>query len=640
MEDIPQRVRIALFALIGWALLLPGPEVRAAGAGSIHEGQDVRIKRLHIDLVVNADGSYSQTMDLVEQLNSLRAVEQAGQIKLPYSASLDTLDILEANTLKADGRKLPVARTSIFTQDGLISAEGLTSFQDLKTTVAVFPTLEPGDSIGIRFRVTRRKPTLPGVFTYTHTFAGDIQNDDAVITLVAPRNYPLSIENPGLKVTMSEAPGGLRKWTWTYRNSRVEWPEDGSIDPITYRPRLLISSLASYQDLAVAANRQFAGKAAVTPAIRAAAAKITAGTSDPLTQTKKIFDWVARNIRYFSITLDVGGYIPRSADEVLASRFGDCKDHTVIVAALLAAQGIPSMPALLTTESIYELPKVPVLAVFNHAIVFVPSLNVYLDTNTSSISYGALPEVDADKPVLLLGTPQALARTPVLAAETNGTRLVSKISIAADGSASGRDVLTASGSTGIAYGGFADAVSSTDPVRLTRTILLAKGFAGEGTATARRITNEADFRFELLYELRDLAWLDQPGGVRAEAPMEFLGSSVRAEISSSPNRTVPYVCSARTDVEILDLSFPAGLSLALPRGVHAVGPDRSYDSSYSLKGSTVHVERRYVSRSPRGYCDPAEFSELRQFREKILRDLRAEIRFSPASTATAVSGQP
>ncbi len=120
-------------------------------------GQDIRVASLRIDIQVNADGTYVETEDIIEQLNSSRAVEQGGQVKIPYSSSLDNFEVIEASTLKQGGQRIPVARSSIFTQDGLIYHYGLTSFQDIQTTVVVFPNLDMGERIDTRKKVTRKK---------------------------------------------------------------------------------------------------------------------------------------------------------------------------------------------------------------------------------------------------------------------------------------------------------------------------------------------------------------------------------------------------------------------------------------------------------------------------------------------------
>lgn len=44
----------------------------------------------------------------------------------------------------------------------------------------------------------------------------------------------------------------------------------------------------------------------------------------------KVHHWVATNIRYISLSLVDGGWVPRTADSVLHNLYGDCKDHVVL----------------------------------------------------------------------------------------------------------------------------------------------------------------------------------------------------------------------------------------------------------------------------------------------------------------------
>ena len=74
-----------------------------------------------------------------------------------------------------------------------------------------------------------------------------------------------------------------------------------------------------------------APKAAVTDRIRALALNLTTGLTGEREKARALYDWVSRNIRYVAVTLGSGGYVPHSADEVLANEYGDCKDHVVLL---------------------------------------------------------------------------------------------------------------------------------------------------------------------------------------------------------------------------------------------------------------------------------------------------------------------
>jgi len=589
-----------------------------------------RFTRLHLDYQVNADGSYVETMDLVEQLNSEQAVHGGGQMRVPYSSSLDEFQVLEAQTIKRNGRRVVVPRTSIFVQDGLLSPEGTTSFQDIKTSVLVFPELEPGDSIALRTRTLRRRPLLPGVFSIARAFDGDTLYDDVSIKVAAPLSYPLTVDSVGLTAAPVVEEGGQRRWRWNYRNVAIERTEDAAVDALMYRPRLLVSSAGSYAQIAAAAAQRFAGKAAVTPAIAAVAREIVGDARTPEDQARRIHRWVARNIRYFAVVLDVGGYVPRSADEVLSTRYGDCKDHAVLLQALLAARGIRAVPALLTTEPLYEMPSVPVLAAFNHVIVYLPAQNIFLESNSPSTAYGALPFADVGKPVLMLDSAATLPRrTPDLRASDNPTRLSTRVVVRPDGQASGEGTLRAGGPSALSYAAWANSLAQEDPVQIARQFLLGANLVGEGTTSFGHFEGMPDYGFTLLYELRNYTDMQRVSSLRVVPPGDLFESHARAEVSETRARRTPFVCASRDETVSVDLVFPPGTRIGLPPDVDTGAASRRYRASYRLDGSTVRIERNYVSEQSRGYCQPSEDGVSRLVQERILQDLRSEIRYTP-----------
>jgi transglutaminase-like putative cysteine protease len=85
-------------------------------------------------------------------------------------------------------------------------------------------------------------------------------------------------------------------------------------------------------------------KTEVTPRIQALADDITPGASDRREQAHRIYDWVSEHIRDVAVFLGNGGYEPHDATSILDSGYGDCKDHVVLLQALLKAKGIESIP--------------------------------------------------------------------------------------------------------------------------------------------------------------------------------------------------------------------------------------------------------------------------------------------------------
>lgn len=78
---------------------------------------------------------------------------------------------------------------------------------------------------------------------------------------------------------------------------------------------------------------------------------------------------VQDEVRYMALTLGEGGWLPVSADEVWASRRGDCKGKSVLLIALLRELGIDAVPALVSSSNLPLDKFLPMVSAFDHVIV-------------------------------------------------------------------------------------------------------------------------------------------------------------------------------------------------------------------------------------------------------------------------------
>ncbi len=79
---------------------------------------------------------------------------------------------------------------------------------------------------------------------------------------------------------------------------------------------------------------------------------------------------VQDEIRYVSLSMGRGSYIPRDPATVLRSGFGDCKDKALLLASRLCRLGVPAEVALADLDQGRALDQhLPALGDFDHAIV-------------------------------------------------------------------------------------------------------------------------------------------------------------------------------------------------------------------------------------------------------------------------------
>jgi transglutaminase-like putative cysteine protease len=86
-----------------------------------------------------------------------------------------------------------------------------------------------------------------------------------------------------------------------------------------------------------------------TAEVRTKALDLVRGLTSDSAKVRALYDFVSREFRYVSLSFGIGRYQPHAAAEVLANRYGDCKDKHTLLAALLAAIGIRAHPALISS---------------------------------------------------------------------------------------------------------------------------------------------------------------------------------------------------------------------------------------------------------------------------------------------------
>jgi hypothetical protein len=167
-------------------------------------------------------------------------------------------------------------------------------------------------------------------------------------------------------------------------------------------PHILASTFQDYDLFGHAYAALAEPKVQATQAIQNLAQSITSGVSDRREQARLLYNWVSRHIRYVSISLGIGGWVPHDSGAILQNGYGDCKDHAVLLAALLQAKDIPADLVLVNTEPEYELEETPSLAAFDHMIVYLPEFDLYADSTAGVAPFGTLPFREYGKPVLLV----------------------------------------------------------------------------------------------------------------------------------------------------------------------------------------------------------------------------------------------
>ena len=579
---------------------------------------------------VNADGTEVMTYARRHKILKRTALSSMKEATITYSQSAQKLEVLEAYTIKPGGRRIdaPSSNYQVETQTGHQSAGP--AYSDNVSTTVVFPDVEVGDVVGLKYRLTTTQPLYPRKLSLAQDFSLAGAYDDVRVLI----DEPVSMKSRHVVRGMTEsvATHGDRRLLslhWSHpvpeRDERSNW---SVIDP-EGEPGFEYSTFTSWAEVGTSYGLRAYPKAAVTPRIRELAEKITAGETDPHQQAIALYEWVARTITYAGNCVGIGAVVPRDLAVVIDNRQGDCKDHATLLQALLSARGIESQQALVNAGSVYALAALPLAQQVNHVINYVPSLDVFLDSTSDATPFGMLPESDQGKPVLMANGAAVPTRTPSVARDSDKQEVVTTGEVHDDGSIDAVVKVTVAGQPAVSLREAFRRASRDESDRYVKEALKGMGFEGEGTIVYPDPQPlAATFSYEVRFHASEVLNLPGSGALWISpwfpAPLRLAAVAHQA-VDKSP--AVDSTCSGGLLVERYDLALPAAMQiLSMPDGAHVETPAARYDSRYEL--DTRHhlsVERRYVDLSDGPICTAATVTAWRVALTPMWKDMRQQL---------------
>lgn len=581
---------------------------------------------------LQSDGRFTVDERHVLRINTPKGVQMFGQIPQHYSASLQKLDVVAAWVQGKDGQRSDVPADRILEQQSPQSA-GAPMFSDGRVKTIVFPGVEPGSVLHVHTRRTQVKPMFEGQFSMIEMPPPIVDVKLATITLQAPATMQLHVDAQQFSGGAVAAPAaGLQAWRWEVKDLAAMPMEAGASAAQDQGPRLAVTTFASDQAAATAYAARALPMAAVTPALQALANDITQGQTDPRAMADAIYRWVAANVRYVAIFMDIGGVVPHSADEIAKARYGDCKDHTTVLAALLKAKGIASSPVLVNADLRYWKPVVAVtLGIFNHAILHVPSLGVYLDSTTGLASFGALPIPLRGKPALVVdaGKGKAQAVTlPLAAPATERVRTMTTLKLDAQGNVQGEAEVVNEGLFGLLTRQIMTSIPPGAEAQVAGQVLSMTGQNGSGSFTRgepRDLTRP--HRYTSQFTLPSYVQLPGPGAFVVPAGFgSFASIAATFELLGPAERQLPMPLLGKRVEEVTTLQWPAGFKpTAVPRDAQIDWTHGRYTVKVLAEAAQLTITRVLELTPPGPQLRPQDYPAFRQFGQAVMRDLRAQV---------------
>jgi hypothetical protein len=586
--------------------------------------------RVAPDLAV-AKTVHQETTPLVES-----AVRAAAQSQWVVQGN-QTGEVIEAFTRKADGRIIKADPAEFVTQDGSVGAS--MSFVDLKLQQVPFRDLAVGDTAVLTLRITEKEHYIPGHYSFSLLEPPSVIQRTVDVTLRAP--VALDLHHDEQKFAYEESREGddiVRHWSGKFDAETNQERNVADLDLVV--PGLRLSTFAGPETIATAYYAQAKSKAAVTPAIEQLAEDITKVKADAGAQAEAIFNWISRNIRYVAVYFGSGRYVPNDASTILSRRFGDCKDDAILLAALLAAKGIDSEQALLSTDSNYRFAKTATLGAFNHVIVYIPALDLYVDPTVAFGKFTRLPSGDAGKPVVRVsGKGAVVARTPLPSIDDNAFEIDTRVVAAGDGGRRGETRIEARGDFAELLRSFVAVAKAKGKDAALGALAQQRGIVGDFDMDAPAWTDTREpFRVTVKWNTPKSA---VPAGTGLRLPASFSPVIPSLELffgtMSAKKRVYAARCRAGRAVHTVHMPVPDNItSIKLPPPVKRNTPQFSYSEEWSRDGKNLQVRMEIRSTVASRVCSPAEIDAVSTFYQSLQNKIGPVVtvaRATPAASA-------
>ena len=543
------------------------------------------------------DGTGVEETEAAIRVQSQAGVTRLGQLVFGYSSATEELKVDYVRVRKPDGQIVttPDSTAQDFAPDLLKEAPMYTDYRQRHISVAA---LQPGDTLEYRTVTRIVTPLAAGHFWYEHRFPrGVVVNDDR-LEIDIPASRDVKLKSPDRPYD-TKTQDGRRVYTWVVKDIRPDLDKDAddNDEDDAAGPDVQLTTFADWKQLAQWYAHLQGERMVVDESVRRKADELVKGASNNEQKARRLYDFVARNVRYVSLSFGIGRFQPHAASDVLANGYGDCKDKHTLLSAMLKAEGIPSYPVLIHSQRRLD-PDVPSPAQFDHVITaarLAPGAPLtWLDTTTEVAPYGLILYQLRNKQAVLASedVDGGLQRTPIASPLKSSVRFLIDGKISEFGALDANLEYVAEGDRDFPMrAGFRD-VPEARWKDFVRILSSGWGFPGDVDHIQVDPIEDTSHAFRLKYHVHVDQYFPVPSNSASFRPIPAMG--VRAVAASSRSKEPIDIGPIGEIVYRIRLEFPANFSLSTPAVVRMSRDYGDYSSSYTLTRGVLEGERKLI----------------------------------------------
>ncbi|HVY46631.1 MAG TPA: DUF3857 domain-containing protein, partial [Minicystis sp.] len=327
---------------------------------------------------VFANGLASRFRQVVFQPLTDEAAASAREYAFDYQADRQTVTLRAAKVYRQNGK----VDEAIESGEGSANDPSIAMYTSTRAFYVHFPRLSAGDVVELRYRVEDVTPRneIADSFGEIEYLGSDEPTASSEYVLITPRARQFY-------VNASSVPG-LKRETKEAGETRIDRFWADGLAPLAPEPNMPpwgevlghvhVSTFKSWDELGQyywgLARDQFD----VDDQVRRIVKEITKGAKTDADKVRAVYKY-ATELRYVALEFGLEGIRPRRSAQTIARGWGDCKDKATVIVTMLRELGIPATIVVVRTGMRGLIEPTPAsFAPFDHAIAYVPSLDLYL----------------------------------------------------------------------------------------------------------------------------------------------------------------------------------------------------------------------------------------------------------------------
>lgn len=251
-------------------------------------------------------------------------------------------------------------------------------YNEYSSLIATFPETFADDIIAYEYTIKEKKGS-EGLYQNIKIRSG-VELLEASASIALPTGWSLQYYSRNLDdVSYSVSEENVHTWSIArqpYYPDEPFMPDDMSLTRYIFvnchiPEESTKEQFSTWQSVAQWAAAKYETQAIPDDRLRPLAANLTVKATTVNEKLRLIAEYVRDEIRYVAVELGEGRFQPRLASQTCSNKYGDCKDKSTLMCALLKAIHIPSCPVLINAGRPFDTVMTSPYQ-FNHVIIAIP----------------------------------------------------------------------------------------------------------------------------------------------------------------------------------------------------------------------------------------------------------------------------